>query len=136
MAPHGVASFTWFDTVASMPECHGPCPHAARGPAAARSSERWALLLDVDGTLLDFDDDPQAVQPSPELLSLLHGFIARWTARWHWSAAAAWTTSTACSGDPTGPPPACTVLSCATPMAAFGARTSRPPGAPTCASRP
>lgn len=33
---------------------------------------RWALLLDVDGTLLDFADDPQAVLPCESLLQLLH----------------------------------------------------------------
>lgn len=31
----------------------------------------WALLLDVDGTLLDFKDDPQAVAASPSLIDLL-----------------------------------------------------------------
>lgn len=33
---------------------------------------RWAIFLDVDGTLLDFADDPSAVEVGSSLLSLLH----------------------------------------------------------------
>ena len=33
---------------------------------------RWAVFLDVDGTLLDFVDDPLAVRPGASLLTLLH----------------------------------------------------------------
>lgn len=35
-------------------------------------SARWAIFLDVDGTLLDFADDPLDVQPGASLLTLLH----------------------------------------------------------------
>ena len=41
-------------------------------PALPAIDAAWALLLDVDGTLLDFVDDPRAVQVSPQLLALLH----------------------------------------------------------------
>ena len=34
---------------------------------------RWAIFLDVDGTLLEFADDPLAVSVSPALLKVLHG---------------------------------------------------------------
>ena len=47
-------------------------------PAAPlpRKEARWALLLDVDGTLLDFKDDPAAVVAPPSLVGLLHGLRA------------------------------------------------------------
>ncbi|MFC5435901.1 trehalose-phosphatase [Rhodanobacter umsongensis] len=32
----------------------------------------WAVFLDVDGTLLDFADDPLSVRPGASLLALLH----------------------------------------------------------------
>jgi len=38
-------------------------------PADAMS---WAIFLDVDGTLLEFNDDPRAVNVSVSLLALLH----------------------------------------------------------------
>jgi trehalose 6-phosphate phosphatase len=41
-------------------------------PPLPVDTARWALLLDVDGTLLDFADDPLAVEVSPSLLDLLH----------------------------------------------------------------
>lgn len=41
-------------------------------PALPCTGATWALLLDVDGTLLDFVDDPHAVRVSPGLLALLH----------------------------------------------------------------
>lgn len=41
-------------------------------PPLPESGARWAILLDVDGTLLDFVDDPQGVVVSPSLLRLLH----------------------------------------------------------------
>ncbi len=34
--------------------------------------QHWALFLDVDGTLLDFNDDPRAVVVTPAMLTLLH----------------------------------------------------------------
>jgi trehalose 6-phosphate phosphatase len=41
-------------------------------PPLPAADARWALFLDVDGTLLDFNDDPRAVTVSPTLLALLH----------------------------------------------------------------
>lgn len=41
-----------------------------------RKEARWALLLDVDGTLLDFKDDPAAVVAPPSLVGMLHGLRA------------------------------------------------------------
>ena len=40
-------------------------------PPLPAPGARWALFLDVDGTLLDFQDDPAAVAVSPDLLALL-----------------------------------------------------------------
>lgn len=51
---------------------NGPLP-AAPLPAAGA---RWALLLDVDGTLLDFSNDPQSVAAPPTLISLLQDLHA------------------------------------------------------------
>lgn len=56
-----------------MPNARSKSSLPLTPPPLPESGDRWALLLDVDGTLLDFDDDPQAVQASPELLTLLHG---------------------------------------------------------------
>ena len=41
-------------------------------PPLPDTSARWAIFLDVDGTLLDLADDPLAVQPGSALLALLH----------------------------------------------------------------
>jgi trehalose 6-phosphate phosphatase len=41
-------------------------------PPLPAGAARWALLLDVDGTLLDFADDPVAVEVRAALLDLLH----------------------------------------------------------------
>ncbi|WP_458069892.1 trehalose-phosphatase [Rhodanobacter sp. BL-MT-08] len=41
-------------------------------PALPSHDARWALFLDVDGTLLDFQDDPRSVRVSDELLGRLH----------------------------------------------------------------
>ena len=41
-------------------------------PPLPDTSARWAIFLDVDGTLLDFADDPLAVLPGSSLLTLLH----------------------------------------------------------------
>jgi trehalose 6-phosphate phosphatase len=41
-------------------------------PPLPDATARWAIFLDVDGTLLDFADDPMTVQPSAALLALLH----------------------------------------------------------------
>src|SRR3546814_1895641 len=41
-------------------------------PPLPDSDARWAVFLDVDGTLLDFADDPLAVEVGASLLSLLH----------------------------------------------------------------
>jgi trehalose 6-phosphate phosphatase len=47
-----------------------PTPLSA--PPLPGDAARWALLLDVDGTLLDFADDPLAVEVDAPLLDLLH----------------------------------------------------------------
>ena len=49
---------------------HTPSTDLPAPPLPAPDA-RWALFLDVDGTLLDFHDDPAAVAASPELLALL-----------------------------------------------------------------
>lgn len=41
-------------------------------PPLPTPDERWALFLDVDGTLLDFQDDPSAVAADASLRALLH----------------------------------------------------------------
>jgi trehalose 6-phosphate phosphatase len=41
-------------------------------PPLPDATARWAMFLDVDGTLLDFADDPLAVVVSAPLLALLH----------------------------------------------------------------
>lgn len=40
-------------------------------PPLPDAGARWAIFLDVDGTLLDFADDPLAVRPGATLLALL-----------------------------------------------------------------
>jgi trehalose 6-phosphate phosphatase len=41
-------------------------------PPLPDARSRWAILLDVDGTLLDFADDPLSIRPGASLLTLLH----------------------------------------------------------------
>lgn len=41
-------------------------------PPLPDASAHWALFLDVDGTLVDFADDPLSVRPGTSLLALLH----------------------------------------------------------------
>jgi trehalose 6-phosphate phosphatase len=52
---------------------HDPLPP----PPLPDASARWAIFLDVDGTLLDFADDPLAVRPDAALLELLHALHRR-----------------------------------------------------------
>ena len=40
-------------------------------PPLPAAGADWALLLDVDGTLLDFVDDPDAIRVDAALLTLL-----------------------------------------------------------------
>jgi trehalose 6-phosphate phosphatase len=46
--------------------------HELRPPPLPDADARWAVFLDVDGTLLDFADDPLAVRPGVSLLTVLH----------------------------------------------------------------
>ncbi|HET6433323.1 trehalose-phosphatase [Dyella sp.] len=48
-------------------------PDTLPAPPLPAPDAHWALFLDVDGTLLDFQDDPAAVQVSEPLLTLLQG---------------------------------------------------------------
>lgn len=41
-------------------------------PPIPAATARWAMFFDVDGTLLEFADDPSAVSTSASLLALLH----------------------------------------------------------------
>jgi trehalose 6-phosphate phosphatase len=41
-------------------------------PPLPDATARWAIFLDVDGTLLDFADDPLTVRPGAPLLARLH----------------------------------------------------------------
>ncbi|MBT2145510.1 MULTISPECIES: trehalose-phosphatase [unclassified Rhodanobacter] len=52
---------------------HDPLPP----PPLPDAGTRWAIFLDVDGTLLDFADDPLAVRPDAALLRLLHALHRR-----------------------------------------------------------
>jgi trehalose 6-phosphate phosphatase len=52
----------------TIPAPHLPLP----APPLPTDPARWALFLDVDGTLLDFADDPLAVEVGAPLLALLH----------------------------------------------------------------
>ncbi len=56
----------------TTPSAHAPLPP----PPLPAPAARWALFLDVDGTLLDFADDPRAVTVSASLLRLLHALHA------------------------------------------------------------
>ncbi len=42
-------------------------------PPLPDASAHWALFLDVDGTLVDFADDPLSIHAGASLLALLHG---------------------------------------------------------------
>jgi trehalose 6-phosphate phosphatase len=46
--------------------------HSLPPPPLPDAGARWAIFLDVDGTLLDFADDPLSVRPGASLLALLH----------------------------------------------------------------
>lgn len=61
-----------FGTVENMPEAPSKPTSTLSAPPMPVTSDRWALFLDVDGTLLEFNDDPQAVKAPPALLALLH----------------------------------------------------------------
>ncbi len=51
--------------------------------------DKIALLLDVDGTLVDLKPSPNEAHVSPELRGSLGAAVAADSAaRWHWSAAA------------------------------------------------
>ena len=44
---------------------------------AVNPNARWALFLDVDGTLIELAETPESVYVPPELKSLLHEVTAR-----------------------------------------------------------
>ena len=46
--------------------------HPLPQPPLPSAGSRWALFLDVDGTLLEFNDDPREVRVSDSLLAMLH----------------------------------------------------------------
>jgi trehalose 6-phosphate phosphatase len=55
-----------------LPDANHACPAALPAPPLPRGDARWAMFLDVDGTLIGFHDDPQAVAIPASLLALLH----------------------------------------------------------------
>jgi trehalose 6-phosphate phosphatase len=57
------------------PSTASPRP-ALPAPPLPAADARWALLFDVDGTLLDFADDPRSVRVSSALLALLQDLHA------------------------------------------------------------
>jgi trehalose 6-phosphate phosphatase len=64
-----------FGKVMEMPTVNPAQPRtvsAALPPPLPAADARWALFLDVDGTLLDFVDDPLAVRADAALRELLH----------------------------------------------------------------
>ena len=67
---------TGFVTLVWMSVCDPAAALPSRAtlpePPLPDAGTRWALFLDVDGTLLEFADDPSAVVASPALLALLH----------------------------------------------------------------
>ena len=57
----------------STPRAATAPPHPTLpAPPLPSADAGWALFLDVDGSLLDFVDDPRAVRVSSALLALLH----------------------------------------------------------------
>jgi trehalose 6-phosphate phosphatase len=61
-----VASMDMKNPNADLPQ------HPLPAPPLPAAGSHWAVFLDVDGTLLDFNNDPRAVQVSGALLTLLH----------------------------------------------------------------
>lgn len=59
-----------------MTDRHDTSPADLPAPPLPAPGARWALFLDVDGTLLGFHDDPAAVAVPPPLLALLHDLHA------------------------------------------------------------
>ncbi len=59
------------------PPSHAAAPAALPAPPLPRPDDRWALFLDVDGCLLDFGDDPEALVVPPTLHDLLSDLHAR-----------------------------------------------------------
>jgi trehalose 6-phosphate phosphatase len=65
-----------FDTVWPMSSNTARPNNPLPAPPLPGADARWALLLDIDGTLLDFSDDPASVAASPALIGLLHDLHA------------------------------------------------------------
>ena len=93
----------------------------------------WCLFLDVDGTLLELAEHPQAVAVDEHLMPLLERVRGGPAARWRWSAAAPSPISTACSAAPTCRLPGCTAASGATRAACCTSRRWRSNSSPGCA---
>lgn len=61
-----------FDNVKTMPLHQAASKSLLAAPPLLDPGARWAVMLDVDGTLLDFADDPRTLIVAPSLLTLLH----------------------------------------------------------------
>jgi trehalose 6-phosphate phosphatase len=61
-----------FDTVGPMSSSKARPNAPLPAPPLPGAGARWALLLDIDGTLLDFSDDPASVGAPPALIDLLN----------------------------------------------------------------
>ncbi len=61
-----------FDRVITMALYQAASKSLLAAPPLPGPGAQWAVMLDVDGTLLDFADDPRSVIAAPSLLGLLY----------------------------------------------------------------